>query len=463
MGPLRCFALLWLFCFTSLMAKEIDQLKLQQEQKLKSSRESLSALRETHTAQLLPLQRELRNLRADERSWRSRLEEHQSVQDSRTLSLEELKEDLDASREELQYLENVLLREFFAEHRSTLPVYSEMEEQLRKLDLEIESGALPEGDVAPRQIAALLDVARDLNQAYGGKWMEGKSLGTDGSWHEGKFLDLGPDAYFKSASSAGMGRIVVGNDRRPRVDDRIPLSDVSNWMKMEKGSLPFDVSGGQALMALETQTTFSEHLKKGGVWVIPICFFACLAALLALVKLLVLYTVRVSPVKVGHQLALLLRKGEVEQAQKLAEQQPHSCRSMWTRAVEFGQGDPTLTEEIMTEAILEKQPGWERFHSLIALTAAVAPLLGLLGTVTGIIKTFQMMEVFGAGDPRPLIGGISEALITTELGLILAIPALLLHAMLSRRAQSLLSRMERCSMATVNGLMGEAEKVSSDA
>lgn len=125
---------------------------------------------------------------------------------------------------------------------------------------------------------------------------------------------------------------------------------------------------------------------------------------------------------------------------------------MWKRAIETGQGDPDLTEELMTESILEEQPGWERYHSLIALTAAIAPLLGLLGTVTGIIKTFQMMEVFGAGDPRPLIGGISEALITTELGLILAIPALLLHAMLSRRAQSLLSRMERCAMAKRIGI-----------
>jgi biopolymer transport protein ExbB len=106
----------------------------------------------------------------------------------------------------------------------------------------------------------------------------------------------------------------------------------------------------------------------------------------------------------------------------------------------------------MFESILGAQPKLERFLNVIAVTAATAPLLGLLGTVTGIIKTFKMMEIFGAGDPKPLISGISEALITTELGLILAIPTLITHALLSRRVKEILSQMEKISIAFVNGL-----------
>jgi biopolymer transport protein ExbB len=121
-------------------------------------------------------------------------------------------------------------------------------------------------------------------------------------------------------------------------------------------------------------------------------------------------------------------------------------------AVEHADESIELVEEVMYESMLSTQPRLERFLNVIAVTAATAPLLGLLGTVTGIIKTFKLMKVFGAGDPKPLISGISEALITTELGLVLAIPALVIHALLSRRVAAVLSRMEKLSVAFLNGL-----------
>ena len=88
----------------------------------------------------------------------------------------------------------------------------------------------------------------------------------------------------------------------------------------------------------------------------------------------------------------------------------------------------------------------------IAIAAASAPLLGLLGTVTGIINTFKLITVFGSGDVKTLSGGISEALITTEFGLIIAIPSLLLHAFLSRKAKGIVHRMETTAVAFLNKL-----------
>jgi biopolymer transport protein ExbB len=82
--------------------------------------------------------------------------------------------------------------------------------------------------------------------------------------------------------------------------------------------------------------------------------------------------------------------------------------------------------------------------------AAVAPLLGLLGTVTGMIHTFRLISVFGTGDPRLLSAGISEALITTEAGLVVAIPLLLLHAFLSRRVQRLSEGLETSAITFLN-------------
>jgi biopolymer transport protein ExbB len=88
----------------------------------------------------------------------------------------------------------------------------------------------------------------------------------------------------------------------------------------------------------------------------------------------------------------------------------------------------------------------------VAICATSAPLLGLLGTVTGIMNTFSLMTVFGTGDPKTLSSGISEALITTEYGLIVAIPSLLLHAFLSRRARRVLDEMEQVAIAFLNQL-----------
>ena len=135
-----------------------------------------------------------------------------------------------------------------------------------------------------------------------------------------------------------------------------------------------------------------------------------------------------------------------------AKTQPQPMSQMLRDGVEHADESIELVEEVMYEAILSEQPRLERYLNIIAVTAATAPLLGLLGTVTGIIKTFKLMEVFGAGDPKPLLSGISEALITTELGLLLAIPALMAHSMLARRAAGILARMEKLSIAFVNGL-----------
>jgi len=107
-------------------------------------------------------------------------------------------------------------------------------------------------------------------------------------------------------------------------------------------------------------------------------------------------------------------------------------------------------EDIVAESILNESGQIDRFGSFVLVIAAVAPLLGLLGTVTGMIATFDIITEHGAGDPKLLSGGISEALVTTMLGLVVAIPLLLLGNLMSGWANNIKDSMERGALHIVN-------------
>ncbi|MFM8358168.1 MAG: MotA/TolQ/ExbB proton channel family protein [Verrucomicrobiota bacterium] len=94
----------------------------------------------------------------------------------------------------------------------------------------------------------------------------------------------------------------------------------------------------------------------------------------------------------------------------------------------------------------------ERGLPFLALAATTGPLMGLLGTVTGMIATFKLISSFGSGDPKLLAAGISEALMATATGMAVAIPALLLHAFMSRQAKGILGSMEQTAVGFVNGV-----------
>ena len=100
-------------------------------------------------------------------------------------------------------------------------------------------------------------------------------------------------------------------------------------------------------------------------------------------------------------------------------------------------GEPDLDRRILDECAVTLRPVLSRNLAVIAVLGSVAPLLGLLGTVSGMIATFNVISAIGTGNARPLAGGISEALVATEAGLLVAIPGLLLSAQLSRRASRL--------------------------
>lgn len=116
---------------------------------------------------------------------------------------------------------------------------------------------------------------------------------------------------------------------------------------------------------------------------------------------------------------------------------------------QYQEADLETLEMKLDEAVLKELPSLEKGLSLLKLLAAVAPLLGLLGTVTGMIATFQSITLFGTGDPKLMAGGISQALITTVLGLVAAIPLLFMHNIVSSRSRELVQILDQQSAGLI--------------
>jgi biopolymer transport protein ExbB len=112
-------------------------------------------------------------------------------------------------------------------------------------------------------------------------------------------------------------------------------------------------------------------------------------------------------------------------------------------------------EEILYEKMLVARAKLDRGLAFLALSATTGPLLGLLGTVMGMIATFEAISGAGSGDPKQLAAGISEALVCTATGMAVAIPALLLHAFLGRKTKAIVGSMEHTAVGFINGIPSE--------
>ena len=151
------------------------------------------------------------------------------------------------------------------------------------------------------------------------------------------------------------------------------------------------------------------------------------------------------------------REGRYADATKLCQRRGVVGRTL-TACLEARQRGTQAMEDGIQEQLLHELPRLQRFLGGIAVLGGVAPLLGLLGTVTGIIQTFGVIKVYRNTDPGLMAGGISEALVTTATGLVIAIVILLIHSLLSGRVEKLLGEAEKNAASLLNALAGREEK-----
>jgi biopolymer transport protein ExbB len=193
-------------------------------------------------------------------------------------------------------------------------------------------------------------------------------------------------------------------------------------------------------------------VEAGGIIVWPILGLGLLALLIVLERLFTLQRVHFRVTWLMNHVSELVGEGRWRKALALCDEHPGAVARVLKATLRNRHLDRQLQEDATNEAILNELPTLQRFLPALSVIAAVAPLLGLLGTVTGMISTFEVITEHGTGDPKLLSGGISEALITTELGLAVAIPVLLLHSLLARRVDKIMGNMETNSLKLSNAI-----------
>jgi biopolymer transport protein ExbB len=236
--------------------------------------------------------------------------------------------------------------------------------------------------------------------------------------------------------------------------------NLRRYMQGEEEAVPFDFSRGAALRQLAHRSTLVDNIKKGGPIVWPILGIGLFALVVTLERTLFLNRVHANTDRLMGRVNELAGQGDWSACDAVLRHDQGKPVNNVLRAGlgAVNEGRETL-ESVLQEAILKELPRLERFLPALNIMGAVAPLLGLLGTVTGMIETFQAITLYGAGDPKMMSGGISEALVTTMLGLAVAIPIMLVHTFLRRRLEHIVGDMEEKAVALSNIICRECALV----
>jgi len=257
---------------------------------------------------------------------------------------------------------------------------------------------------------------------------------------------LGQEEGYLSHTQSGTRLFALSRLPPNRVQDRI-----ARYMAGDSAAVDMDITQGAALRQLVHQMSLAEQIPHGGPIVWPILAILAAGIVIILERCLFLVRKRLNADRLVRRIDDLSRENDWEGCAEACDR--HRKKPV-ARVLRAGLMSRRMRREEMEnalqEAILKEIPPMERFLSTLGMLAAIAPLLGLLGTVTGMIDTFHVITLHGAGDPRLMSGGISEALVTTMLGLSVAIPLMLCHTLLNRAVDRHIGEMEEKAVSLVN-------------
>ena len=298
---------------------------------------------------------------------------------------------------------------------------------------------------------SVVDLAyRDLLSKLSPSWQTKNIVTTGGAIKATDVIKLGPIEVALNNKEHIAGPVTREIADEPRLQQGIynetTLQQLLSLKDTHRGAITFDPTLGNANKLLNQDKSILSHVETGGIWAIPILIFAALSLIVSLLKAVQLICLpRIRPLMAEKIAALTISKSLslTERQQHIAESLQHT-KGAQRKLLQIALDTPISQQrdDYLVAYLLEYKHRIEKYLGAIATSATIAPLLGLLGTVSGMITTFQMMKIFGTGDASTVSGGISEALVTTELGLIVAIPSLIVSALLSRKIKSYHAQLE---------------------
>ena len=446
------------FSFSLLGAESLNSASKIATSDLTNSLKELAEIRKNIATEKVPLINDVAELESDVRQKQGKVDRLLRLRDNNDMGLNRLRDQVKALKEQNDYAAS-LLDEFVRTFETRID-FSEVQLYQDTIDearLILDDSDADQAERFEKQLDLISVALNRLNQLVGGYTYEGLALTPNGDIIEGTFAAYGPSVYFNAKDSSTQG-IAVTRLNAAEAAIAIPGSNYEkglvNFIETGEGTIPLDVTLGKALKIVEGNDTLFEHLAKGGSVGVVIISLGLVCLIIGGFKAYEITNFKTPSRKNVQKVIQSIESGNSDEALSHASKLEGAGGDLLVSAVENHNIKSTNLEEILFEKILSTQPTLERFLPFMALTAAAAPLLGLLGTVTGMIKTFTLITIFGTGDAKSLSSGISEALVTTELGLVVAIPSLILHGLLSRMAKQKIGDLEQISVSFINGLTG---------
>jgi biopolymer transport protein ExbB len=350
-----------------------------------------------------------------------------------------LKREISDARREANHVENdkVLLE-------TTL---IQAKESLKKLN-----NQLKEKEPTDQQLSAAFNFAKNVMENDGTvTTTEEQFFLFGGKQVDGKIINIGRIAKYGVSDQgggilapAGNGKFKVWSSETKKVADKIANQEYPASLDI------YLYDNADKAVDKEAEKGIADEISGSGLVGVVIILLGLAGIVLVSIRIYLLKRSSTNIEKIASEVNQHVVSGDLDGALSVCKSNISAAANVIAATLRNLTRDRDHIEDIISESILHESSYIDRFGSAILVIAAVAPLLGLLGTVTGMISTFDIITEFGTGDPKLLSSGISEALLTTKFGLVVAIPMLLVGNLLSNWARQIKDDLEQAALHMIN-------------